>query len=489
MGRLATQISGRPLQMDDASAGISREALSHIPFALAQRYNVLAYCAEGRDLYVFVPDASDHETIDRIRNVSGMRVVAREASAHVLRSRIVSAYGADEGAADLADAPPAIRAVDELHEAAVNAGASDVHIEPAPEGGRIRQRVDGILSETRTLQAQLYSQVVSRVKLLAAMDIADRRQPQDGRYNVNVAGRSIDARVSSMPTISGEKLVIRLFDLHARIPTLEQLGMSSSMREHYRAFVHSPYGFIVVSGPTGSGKTTTLYASLAERNVMGQHLCTVEDPVEVRVPGVAQVQVNERAGLTFGAALRSFLRQDPNVLMVGEMRDGETAKVALSAALSGQLVMTTLHASDAPRVVERLNELGAQRHSIAAGLSAVVAQRLVRRLCVSCREEIRLESLSAKAVGLPAGTIAYRARGCDACDGKGYCGRIAIFEFLPITHEIRHAIASGASSVIIAEYGRDAGYRPMIDDGKTRLLSGETSFEELQRVLTFEAEP
>lgn len=289
-----------------------------------------------------------------------------------------------------------------------------------------------------------------------------------------------------MPTINGEKLVVRLLDLHARIPTLEELGMSPALRAHYRALVHSPHGFVVVCGPTGSGKTTTLYASLAERNVLAQHVCTVEDPVEVRIPGVAQVQVNERAGMTFAAALRSFLRQDPNVLMVGEMRDGETAKVALSAALSGQLVMTTLHASDAPRVIERLHELGAQRHSIAAGLSAILAQRLVRRLCRACRERTELSNADARVLGLPAGSPAYKARGCNECGGKGYRGRIGIFEFLPITHEIRNAIASGASYAAISELGRSAGYRPMVADGITRLSSGETSLDELHRVLTFE---
>ncbi|MBV8639359.1 MAG: type II/IV secretion system protein [Candidatus Eremiobacteraeota bacterium] len=474
--------------LDDTLPGISRDALDHIPYALAQRYGVLAYRAEGSDLHVLVPDASDDDTLDRIRNVSGMRVVPREASPKALRARIATAYGIDEiPAEEPGDAPPAIRALDEVHEAAVAANASDIHLEPTHHGGRVRHRVDGMLFETRMLPVELFAQVVSRVKLLAAMDIADRRQPQDGRYSLTVDRRSIDVRVSSMPTINGEKLVIRLLDLHARIPTLEELGMPPSLRAQYRSLVHSPYGFIVVCGPTGSGKTTTLYASLSERNVVGQHLCTVEDPVEVRVPGVAQVQVNERAGMTFAAALRSFLRQDPNVLMVGEMRDGETAKVALSAALSGQLVMTTLHASDAPRVIERLNELGADRHAIAAGLSAVLAQRLVRRLCRVCRERSELRA-DAHAVGLPAGTLIYKPGGCTECSGTGYRGRVGIFEYLPVTQDIRIAIASGASSVTVAELGRSAGYRPMLADGITRLSSGETSLEELHRVLTFETQ-
>ncbi len=475
--------------MGDASIGISREALLHVPYALARRYNVLAYRAEGSDLHVLVPDTADDDVLDRIRNVSGMRVRAQEASIDTLRARIASAYAVEEPVIDdVSDAPPAIRAVDEMHEDAVAARASDIHVEPTFDGGRVRQRVDGILMETRALSAQLYTQVVSRIKLLAAMDIADRRAPQDGRYTIGAADRSIDARVSSMPTISGEKLVIRLLDLHAQIPTLEQLGMGSMMLQRYRAFVHSPHGLIVVCGPTGSGKTTTLYASLAERNSIREHLCTVEDPVEVRIPGVAQVQVNERAGLTFGTALRSFLRQDPNVLMVGEMRDGETAKVALSASLSGQLVMTTLHASDAPRVIERLIELGAQPQAIAAGLSAIVAQRLVRRLCPVCRERTRLDVTDAENLGLIAGAFAFTPGGCHECDGNGYRGRIAIFEFLPITHELRYAIASRSSSVAINELARAAGYRTMLADAATRINLGDTSLDEIRRVLTFESQ-
>ncbi len=474
--------------MDDAFVGISREALAHVPFALAQRYNVLAYRAEGNELHVLVPDAADDEVLDRVRYVSGMHVLAREASVDVLRARIASAYAVGAPVDDLAEAAPAIRAVDEMHESAVGAGASDIHVEPTFSGGRVRYRVDGILVESRSLSTELYAHVVSRIKLLAAMDIADRRTPQDGRYTIDAGGRSIDARVSSMPTISGEKLVVRLLDLHARIPTLEQLGMSAAMLARYRSFVHSPYGFIVVCGPTGSGKTTTLYACLAERNVTAQHLCTVEDPVEVRIPGVAQVQVNERAGVTFGTALRSFLRQDPNVLMIGEMRDGETAKVALSAALSGQLVMTTLHASDAPRAIERLIELGAQPHAIAAGLSAVVAQRLVRRLCPVCRERVRMSEIDAKMLGVTPGTSGFTSRGCRECDGKGYRGRIAIFEFLPITPEIRYAIASRSSSVAISELAHATGYRTMLADAAMRIVSGDTSIEEVQRVLTFETQ-
>jgi general secretion pathway protein E len=364
---------------------------------------------------------------------------------------------------DRENVPPVIRAVDEFHAIALRSGASDIHIEPMSDGGRVRYRIDGILRDGPSFGSAVLAQIVSRIKLLASMDIAERRQPQDGRYPVEFEGRSVDARVSSMPTIDGEKLVVRLLDVRARVPNLESLGMLPETLAAFRAAIHAPFGFVVVCGPTGSGKTTTLYASLAERNVEAQQLCSVEDPVEMRLAGVAQVQVNERAGLTFANALRSFLRQDPNVLMVGEMRDAETAKVALSAALSGQLIMTTLHAADAPRSIERLVELGLSRRAIAAGLSGVLAQRLVRRLCAHC------------------------TAGCACCNGSGYNGRSGIFEFLPIGDDVREAIASGESAVAIATRARSSGYRPMLVQGLSLARDGATTQDELKRVLALES--
>jgi type IV pilus assembly protein PilB len=385
------------------------------------------------------------------------------------------------------DGAPAIRAVDEIHDFAVASNASDIHVEPTRKGGRVRQRVDGILLESKALNPELYVQVVSRMKLLAGMDIADRRQPQDGRYAIERDGRAIDARVSSMPTILGEKLVIRLLDHHARVPTLESLGMPQRTLHRFRRAVHAPHGFIIGCGPTGSGKTTTLYAALAERNVDSQNLCSVEDPVEVRIPGIAQVQVNPRAGVTFASALRAFLRQDPNVIMVGEMRDVETAAVAASASLSGQLVLTTLHSNDAPKAVDRLVELGVSRHTIAAGLSAIVAQRLVRRLCEQCRVPFQASGALAREFAMQEGLQAYRSAGCSRCDDTGYSGRLAIFECVFIDDPMRRAIADGESSVVLTDLARESGYEPMIAHGMRRILSGETTFEELRRVLVVDS--
>jgi type IV pilus assembly protein PilB len=449
------------------------EALALIPQAMAARYAVLASHIDGDELHIIVPSPAEENLIDRVRALTGLRIVATEAPREAIRNRIAGCYVQPERVADEGvDDPPAIRAIDRLHETALRLRASDIHLEPTRTGGRVRLRVDGILRESDQMARELFHPMVSRVKLLAGMDIAERRLPQDGRYVLERRGRSLDARVSSMPTIAGEKLVIRLLDMQAEVPGLASLGMNATMLSRYRQAIHAAHGFVVVCGPTGSGKTTTLYASLAERNLNKEHLCTVEDPVEVRMAGVAQVQVNVKAGLTFASALRAFLRQDPNVIMLGEMRDSESASVAMSAALSGQLVMTTLHAGDAPRAIERLVEFGLNRHTLAAGLSAIVSQRLVRRLCSHCRRP-------APSVRGPA----FESAGCTRCDGSGYRGRVAIFEFLPVTHAVRSAVSHADTALELADLAMRAGYEPMMTEGLQLVARGETSRSELERVL------
>ncbi len=474
--------------VDVAHIDLEADAIRRIPRAMAVRHDILCLHSDGSRITVALADPGDRDTIDRIRLVTGMHVRAVHARRDAIRARLAEIYS-DRGtrAGSLhehdADEAPAVRELDDMHAMAVDCCASDIHIEPQRNGGRVRVRVDGILWESAALTADLYGQVVSRVKLLAGMDIADRRAPQDGRYAIELRGRSIDARASSMPTILGEKIVIRLLDHQTHVPSLEDLGMPAAQLERFRRTVRAPHGFVVVCGPTGSGKTTTLYAAMSERNVDSQNLCSVEDPVEVRMPGVAQVQINERAGVTFAAALRAFVRQDPNVIMVGEMRDEETAAVAASASLSGQLVVTTLHANDAPKTVDRLVELGVSRHTIAAGLSAVVSQRLVRRLCAHCRIPVQTRGALAKEFGLPEGLRAYAAGECAKCRGTGYAGRTAIFEWLFIDDAMRALIAEGGSSVALRELAVARGYEPMVADAVRRVLLGETSFEEVRRVL------
>ncbi|HET9097715.1 MAG TPA: GspE/PulE family protein [Candidatus Baltobacteraceae bacterium] len=474
---------------DVASISPDADALRRVPRTLALRHDVLSLSSDGNQLTILIPDANDRDVIDRIRLVTGMHVKAFNAPRELIREKLSLAY--PDAAITLkaephGDEAPAVRALDEIHDIAVQYNASDIHVEPANGGGRVRQRVDGILIESKTLTSEIFAQVVSRMKLLAGMDIADRRQPQDGRYAIERGDRSIEARVSSMPTLSGEKLVVRLLDHHARIPALESLGMPESALMRFRRVINAPHGFVLACGPTGSGKTTTLYAAMAERNVASQNLCSVEDPVEIRIPGVAQVQTNVRAGVTFASALRAFLRQDPNVIMVGEMRDAETAAVAASASLSGQLVLTTLHSNDAPKAIDRLVELGVARQTLAAGLSAIVAQRLVRRLCEECRSPFDISGYLAREFAVKNGLRAFRANGCRACSGTGYSGRLAIFECVLIDDAMRRCIAEGRSSVAFADHAGRTGYEPMLAEGVRRVLRGETTFEELRRVLVIE---
>jgi type II secretory ATPase GspE/PulE/Tfp pilus assembly ATPase PilB-like protein len=388
-----------------------------------------------------------------------------------------------ESSASLDVAAPVARAVDACLRRAVVAGASDLHVEPAADGsGRTRLRVDGVMRAGEPIAKELYAPLVSRVKLLGGLDIANRRLPQDGRYSLVIDGRRIDARVSSIPTIDGEKLVIRLLDHHAALPRLDDLGMTAAALAGYRRVAHAPWGFVVVSGPTGSGKTTTLYASIAELDRGARNVCTVEDPIEARIAGTAQVQVNARAGLTFPAALRSFVRQDPDVIMIGEMRDSETASVGVSAALAGQTVFATVHSNDAPRTVDRLVELGVARHSLAAALTAVVAQRLVRKLCAACRRRDAVPA-DLRSVFAPPLTKWFVATGCLVCNGTGYAGRTGVFEILGVDDAIREAIAAGVSSATLARIAAERGHAPMAHDAAAKIADGTTSFAEIERVV------
>lgn len=466
--------------LTQVSKNLESEALAvaRVPRTLAFRYDVLPLAVEGDVLHVAMCEPDNAEAMTQLRVVTRLKIHARVAAREEIRERLLVAYpsaGAVRSHTEREDEAPAVRVVAKLYDRAVTEHASDLHIEPTGHGGRVRFRVDGILREVETIPDVLYGAVISRVKLLSGMDITDKRQPHDGRYTVNVNQREIDARVSSIPTINGEKIVVRLLDLHAKSSTLTALGMAGSTLDAYVQAVRAPYGFVVVTGPTGSGKTTTLYASLAELNSPTRNICSVEDPIEMKLAGVAQVQVNPKAGVTFPSALRAFMRQDPNVLMVGEMRDFETAAVGIAAALTGQLVLTTLHSNDAPRTIERLVELGIDRHAIASALTIVLGQRLVRKLCEHCRKPVP---------GRTANVFA--AAGCDVCAGTGYVGRVGVFEALVVNDVLRDAIANGASTVQIAALGRERGYRPMFEDGLRAVGEGRTTLDELHRVVAAE---
>jgi type IV pilus assembly protein PilB len=460
------------------------EAIARLPRALAFAHDALPLSVTDGTLAVAVVDPADTALLETLRAATRLQIRPFPMSRAAIRERLRVAYGelplVVEGDA------PAVRSVDLVFARAIAAHASDIHVEPTPSGGRIRLRVDGILRELETIPATLFPAFCSRLKLLAGLDIADRRQPQDGRYSVPFERRAIDARVASIPTIDGEKIVVRLLDRYAKAPELATLGMPTQIMERYRAAISAPWGFVLTTGPTGSGKTTTLYASLAELELSERNVCSVEDPVEMRLAGVTQVQVNGRSALTFPNVLRAFMRQDPNVLVIGEMRDAETAAVAVSAALAGQIVFTTLHANDAPRTIDRLVELGVARHSLASALTAVVAQRLVRVLCDRCRVREAIPAGLREELGTDRGHW-YAAGGCRACSGTGYLGRTGVYELLVVDDATRDAIATGASSVQIAQFALRGGYRPIVHDAIAKVLDGVTTFAEMRRVVTWSA--
>ncbi|MDQ6944130.1 MAG: GspE/PulE family protein [Candidatus Eremiobacteraeota bacterium] len=465
------------------------EAVARVPRAIAYRYDALPLNLADGVLTVALATPTDSAILDALRTATRLRLRPLPMARDAIRENLRVAYG--EASAMTAERErdgdaPAVRSVELVLARAVAAHASDIHVEPSAGGGRVRLRVDGILRELETIPIELLPAFTSRLKLLAGMDIADRRQPQDGRCGIPFEQREIDARVASVPTIDGEKIVIRLLDRYAAMPDLATLGMPADMLERYRTAVHAPWGFVLATGPTGSGKTTTLYASLAELDARSRNVCSVEDPIEMRLGGVSQVQVNVRAGLTFPLVVRAFMRQDPDVVMVGEMRDGETASVAVSAALAGQVVFTTLHANDAPRTIDRLVELGVARHSLAAALTAVVAQRLVRTLCEQCRVREHIPAQMRETLRATHDSW-YVAGGCRACAQTGYLGRTGVYELMDVDDATRDAIATGASSVHVAQLAARNGYRPMRDDALAKVLDGTTSFDELARVAGWSA--
>jgi type IV pilus assembly protein PilB len=379
----------------------------------------------------------------------------------------------------------AVRIVQDLLARAVARGASDIHIEPGEHGVRVRYRVDGFLQPAASVTPDQLPSVVSRIKILAGMDIAEKRLPQDGRFSFQEGGRSVDVRVATLPTIFGEKVALRLLDKAQAITRLEGLGFSPADLEKWGEIISKPYGMILVTGPTGSGKTTTLTATLHRLNREDVHIVTIEDPVEYQIPGINQMEVNPRAGLTFAVCLRAVLRQDPNIIMVGEIRDEETAQIAVRAALTGHLVLSTLHTNDAPGTLSRLLDMGVEPFLVASSVIGVVSQRLARRLCPACSEPFTLPEGAPErwSMQLPSGPLSLRrAKGCPDCGYTGFRGRIALFELMPVTREIRELVASRASSDEIRQVAAVQGMRSLLQDGVDKALAGLTTLEEVQRV-------
>jgi general secretion pathway protein E len=385
---------------------------------------------------------------------------------------------------DLANQPPVVKLVHLLLRDAYDAGASDLHLEATREGLRARLRLDGVLSELPSPPSSLAAGVISKLKLMAELDIAERRAPQDGRIRIAVDGRELDIRVSTVPTLFGESVVLRFLDRGGRPVDLAELGMDPATLVRFERLARRPHGIILATGPTGSGKTTTLYAALALRDPGREKLITVEDPVEYHLSGVTQVPVQSKAGVTFAAALRSILRQDPDVLMVGEMRDGETASIAVQSAMTGHLVFSTLHTNDALSALHRLADLKVEPYLVAATVEGILAQRLVRRVCPECRTTYHPEPSSvAILAGGPVGKVALtRGAGCSACRGTGFKGRLGLFELLVMSDELRDSLLQGAPLARMRALAREQGMVTLREDGWTKVQAGLTTVEEVLRV-------
>jgi type IV pilus assembly protein PilB len=391
----------------------------------------------------------------------------------------------DDGISDA----PLVRLVNSIIFQAAEDGASDVHFEPQPDALVVRSRVDGVLHETQRIPRRNASGVTTRLKVLAKLDIAERRKPQDGRISLNAAsaGRLLDVRVATLPTVEGEAVVMRLLDKSKKPPTFEEVGLSESMRAQLSALTHRPTGALLVTGPTGSGKSTTLFAALSEINRPEVNIITVEDPVEYRLPGANQVQINVRAGLTFATALRSILRSDPDIVMVGEIRDVETAKISIEAALTGHFVLSTLHTNDAPSAITRLNEMGVEPFLTGAAVTGVLAQRLARKLCEHCREVYQPSEEELENAKIPPelrgnGIEFFRKQGCVRCRQTGYRGRIGVFQLLRMSEAVSSLAVTKASREELERAAMAEGMRTLWDDGIEKVVKGLTSLEELARV-------
>lgn len=478
------------------------EALRMVPENVARRLHAIPLSVEdGNTLLLAMSDPLDIIAQDEIRMFTGMDIKVGITSPSEIDLNLERLYTIQDSLEDASielmdvtvddldltqamgeanpDDAPVIQLVNNVIEQAVRDGASDIHIEPFEKGTRVRYRIDGQLFNAYDFPKHLHPAVSSRMKIMSGMDISEKRRPQDGRILLRVLGRRVDLRVSSLPTIYGEKIVIRILDQGNAMVGLAKLGLDPEDKALVDKVCAAPYGIVLVTGPTGSGKSTTLYSILEQINKPEVNVVTVEDPVEYTMHGIGQVQVNERAGLTFNSTLRSILRQDPDKIMVGEIRDGETAQLAIRAALTGHLVLSTLHTNDVPSAAIRLADMGIQPFLVSSSLLTVIAQRLVRNLCSSCKQHYHLPSNIIKTLGVPEGTEAYRPVGCNDCRGTGYRGRSAIFEIMEVTENIRQLIVAGASADVLRNQALENGMKSLRQSGIVKILEGKTSVEEV----------
>ena len=485
---------------------INIQATTSIEESTAQRYTCIPIDFEEGKLVVAMADPTNIYALDDIRLSTGYEVKPMVSAREDIISAIQRYYHLDtdvveealegkeldevEGISGVVDDTPLVRFTTTMIAEAINRGASDIHIDPRENEVLIRYRIDGVCQEIKRAPKNIHQGIVSRIKIISDLNIAERRVPQDGHFGMNSAGKSIDFRVAILPTVYGEKVVMRILDKSSILLRLEDLGFLPESLEKYREAFMLPHGALLVTGPTGSGKSTSLYATLNVLNTEEKNITTVEDPVEYRLAGINQVQVNPKAGLNFSNALRNILRTSPDILMVGEIRDRETAKTAIEAALTGHLVLSTLHTNDAPSALPRLIEMGVESFLVSSAINCVLAQRLVRKLCSNCKVPYEpdpdvLKTLDFPTNGVDSDLILYKANenGCVKCSGTGYKGRIGLYEVMPMSEEIQRLTVKEASATMIMSQAIEDGLLTMRDDGFIKVKMGLTSIEEVMRVV------
>src|SRR3990170_2316798 len=489
---------------------LNPEVVKLIPLDIARKFNVIAVSKLGKTLIVAISDPNNIYVLDAVKFITGCNIQPVISPEKAIQKSIDSFYqdvsGLDEVIKGLKDEEleviaqedevpsesdlrsavqdkPLVKLVDGIIADAIRRGSSDIHFETYEKRIRVRYRIDGVLHETEPLPFKYRAAIVSRVKIMADLDISERRLPQDGRIKVKIGERAVDLRVSVLPTIYGEKVVMRILDPKSLMVDLTMLGFPEHALGGFKKAINQPYGMILVTGPTGSGKTTTLYSALKEINTEDINIMTAEDPVEFNFDGINQVQVKSEIGLTFAAALRSFLRQDPDVVMVGEIRDGETAEIAIRAALTGHLVFSTLHTNDAPSTINRLVDMGVPNYLVASATRLIMAQRMVRKICLNCKTEAKVNPEVLELLGLdPEGSKdlkIYHGRGCQECSSTGYSGRTGIFEVMPTTGGIEKMILSGATNQEMQAQAIKEGMITLRQAALFKLKEGVTTVEEV----------
>jgi type IV pilus assembly protein PilB len=499
--------------VDVMAEQIASDVLALVDQERAKRYGFVAFKREEGVVSIALSDPTNIELMDYLLATYGREtkffvapknaiygaiekyyVVGnsiKEASSEA-KTEVIAEAGEEisiEQLREMGQDAPVIRLVNTIITQAIVERASDIHVEPQKDHLRIRYRVDGILQEKQKLPRNIQAGVLSRIKIMSNMDIAERRKPQDGRISLRIENKAIDFRVSSLPTIYGEKIVLRILDKSSAMVPLENLGFLNDTLTLFNNVISQPYGMIIISGPTGAGKTTTLYSALNRLNTPGKNIVTVEDPVEYQMDGLNQVQVNVKADMTFANGLRSILRQDPNIVLIGEIRDGETAQIAIEAALTGHLVLSTLHTNDAPSVATRLIDMGIEPFLIASSLIGATAQRLARKICPDCKQPYvppasALEGLGLSTRGKLEDVTFYKGVGCPKCRGSGYLGRTGIHEMMKVDDDLRHLILNKASARDMSQSARSHGMRTLLEDALVKAREGIITLEEVLRVVS-----